>query len=66
MTYLSLLLSPFLLDLMEVIEIDWAGLTWGNAIAFFLGVELSALNHLLLDGMLIPLPVQVKRVLKGN
>jgi uncharacterized metal-binding protein len=37
-----------------------------KAIAFFLGVELSALNHLLLDGLLIHLPARVKARLKGN
>jgi uncharacterized metal-binding protein len=36
------------------------------AIAFLVGVELSALNHLLLDGLLLPLPVSVKQRLKGN
>jgi hypothetical protein len=36
-----------------------------KAIAFFLGVELSALNHLLLDGLLLPLPASVKQRLKG-
>jgi len=35
-------------------------------IAFFIGVELSALNHLLLDGMLLPLPKIVKQKLKGS
>jgi uncharacterized metal-binding protein len=37
-----------------------------NLIAFFLGVELSALNHLLLDGMLLPLPQGIKNRLKGG
>jgi hypothetical protein len=30
-------------------QVEW-DITWHKAIAFFLGVELSALNHLLLDG----------------
>ena len=37
-----------------------------EAIAFFCGVELSALNHLVLDGMILPLPKSVKRALKGD
>ncbi|MBW4549337.1 MAG: hypothetical protein KME25_33750 [Symplocastrum torsivum CPER-KK1] len=37
-----------------------------KAIAFFVGVELSALNHLLLDGLLLPLPASIKQRLKGN
>jgi hypothetical protein len=45
-------------------QVQWA-IDWGKAIAFFLGVELSALNHLLLDGLLLPLPDGVKARLKG-
>jgi uncharacterized metal-binding protein len=45
-------------------QVDWA-ISWEKAIAFFLGVELSALNHLLLDGLLLPLPTAVKQRLKG-
>jgi hypothetical protein len=41
-------------------------ITWHKAIAFLVGVELSALNHLLLDGLLLPLPASVKQRLKGN
>jgi hypothetical protein len=37
-----------------------------KAIAFLVGIELSALNHLLLDGLLVPLPSGVKARLKGN
>jgi hypothetical protein len=37
-----------------------------SAIAFFLGVELSALNHLLLDALLLPLPETIKSRLKFN
>jgi hypothetical protein len=29
-------------------------------------VELSAVNHLLLDGLLVPLPASVKQRLKGS
>jgi hypothetical protein len=46
-------------------QIEWA-ITWEKAIAFLVGVELSALNHLLLDGLLIPLPDGIKQRLKGN
>jgi hypothetical protein len=35
-----------------------------KAIAFLVGVELSALNHLLLDGLLLPLPNSIKSRLK--
>jgi hypothetical protein len=38
---------------------------WGKLTAFLVGVELSALNHLLLDGLLLPLPEGVKARLKG-
>jgi hypothetical protein len=41
-------------------------ITWQKAIAFIEGVELSALNHLLLDGLLVPLPASIKQRLKGN
>jgi hypothetical protein len=34
--------------------------------AFLAGVELSALNHLLLDGLLLPLPEGVKTKLRGG
>jgi len=46
-------------------QVDWA-ITWQKAIAFLVGVELSALNHLLLDGLLLPLPANIKQRLKGN
>lgn len=46
-------------------QVQWA-ITWEKAIAFLVGVELSALNHLLLDGLLLPLPASVKQRLKGN
>jgi hypothetical protein len=44
---------------------QWA-IDWSKAIAFGAGVELSALNHLLLDGLLVPLPEGMKRRLKGS
>jgi uncharacterized metal-binding protein len=63
--YLAALLLPLWLVFPGLQQIEWA-ITWQKAIAFFLGVELSALNHLLLDGLLIPLPASVKQRLKGN
>jgi len=47
-------------------RVQWAGVTLPNVVAFLVGVELSTLNHLLLDGLLIPLPRSVKRRLKGD
>jgi uncharacterized metal-binding protein len=41
-------------------------INWEKAIAFLVGVELSALNHLLLDGLLIQLPQGIKKKLKDN
>jgi hypothetical protein len=46
--------------------VQWSGVNWSNAIAFPAGVELLALNHLLLDGLLLPLPTGIKKALKGN
>jgi hypothetical protein len=40
------------------------GYHWQKAIAFLVGVELSDLNHLLLDGLLLPLPDSIKSRLK--
>jgi uncharacterized metal-binding protein len=62
--YLAVWLSPLWLTLPALQQVQWA-IDWGKAIAFFLGVELSALNHLLLDGLLLPLPDGVKARLKG-
>ena len=63
--YLAALLLPLWFIFPGLRQIEWA-ITWEKAIAFFLGIELSALNHLLLDGLLIPLPSRVKARLKGN
>jgi uncharacterized metal-binding protein len=46
-------------------QIQWA-IGWGEAIAFLVGVELSALNHLVLDGLIFPLPEGMKRRLAGK
>jgi uncharacterized metal-binding protein len=63
--YLAALLLPmwFIFPGLQQVELM---ITWEKAIAFFLGVELSALNHLLLDGLILPLPKSVKRSLKGD
>ncbi len=63
--YLAALLLPLWVIFPGLRQVEWA-ITWQKAIAFFLGVELSALNHLLLDGLLLPLPASVKQRLKGN
>jgi uncharacterized metal-binding protein len=62
--YLAVCLSPLWL-IPGVSEIQWDGVNWKEAIAFGVGVELSALNHLLLDGLLLPLPMAIKLMLKG-
>jgi uncharacterized metal-binding protein len=63
--YLAALLLPmwFIFPGLQQVELM---ITWEKAIAFFLGVELSALNHLLLDGLILPLPKSVKRALSGD
>ncbi len=64
--YLSAWVSPLWLLFPGLSKFQWPGVTVTNAIAFLVGVELSALNHLLLDGLLVPLPVSVKRRLAGK
>ena len=63
--YLAALLLPFWFIFPGLQQVEWV-ITWQKAIAFLVGVELSALNHLLLDGLLIPLPASIKQRLKGN
>ena len=62
--YLSLWLCPLwlvpgLYDALFVIG-------WERAIAFFVGIELSAVNHLVLDGLVVPLPKSIKKRLAGR
>jgi uncharacterized metal-binding protein len=64
--YLAVLVSPLWVLFPGLYQVQWVGITLPNAAAFLVGVELSALNHLLLDGMLLPLPPGVKRRLKGD
>ena len=61
--YLAVLLLPLWIIFPGLREIEWA-ITWEKAIAFLVGIELSALNHLLLDGLLLPLPNSIKSRLK--
>lgn len=64
--YLTALVSPVWLLFPDLQRVQWSGVTAPNVAAFGVGVELSALNHLLLDGLLIPLPTCLKRRLKGS
>jgi uncharacterized metal-binding protein len=65
--YLGVLLSPVAIALYWELQPLQLGNDFRNSVAVALiGVELSALNHLLLDGLLIPLPKGVKARLKGD
>jgi uncharacterized metal-binding protein len=64
LAYLAAWLSPLWLLFPDLQRMQWE-IDWGKAAAFLVGVELSALNHLLLDGLLLPLPEGVKARLKG-
>ncbi len=61
--YLAVLFSPFWVLFPGLNQVQWA-MNWGKVAAFLIGIELSALNHLLLDGLLLPLPDGVKSRLK--
>ena len=63
--YLAALLLPLWFLFPGLQQMPW-DISREKAIAFLVGVELSALNHLLLDGLLLPLPASVKARLKGN
>ena len=63
--YLATLLLPMWFVFPGLQRVEWV-VTLEKAIAFLVGVELSALNHLLLDGLLLPLPASMKQRLKGN
>jgi uncharacterized metal-binding protein len=64
LAYLAAWLSPLWLLFPDLQRMQWA-IDWGKLAAFLVGVEFSALNHLLLDGLLLPLPEGVKARLKG-
>ncbi len=61
--YLAALLLPLWFIFPGLRQVEWM-ITWEKVIAFLVGVELSALNYLLLDGLLIPLPQGIKQRLK--
>lgn len=63
--YLAAWLLPSWFIFPGLRQVEWA-ITWQKAIAFLAGVELSALNHLLLDGLLVPLPEGIKKALRGD
>ena len=65
--YLGLWLSPVTIALYwEVQPLQLGKEFWLSVAAALGGIELSALNHLLLHGLLIPLPKGVKARLKGD
>ena len=65
--YLGLLLSPVTIAIYwEMQPLQLGKDFWHSVAAALGGIELSALNHLLLDGLLIPLPKGVKARLKGD
>ncbi len=65
LVYLAAWVSPHLLAFpLSKFQMDSVNIA--RAIALFVGVELSALNHLILDGLIIPLPKSAKRALKGD
>jgi uncharacterized metal-binding protein len=61
--YLVVLFVPFWVLFPGLNQVQWA-MNWEKVAAFLIGIELSALNHLLLDGLLLPLPDGVKSRLK--
>ncbi len=63
LAYLTAWLSPLWFLFPDLQRVQWA-VDGMKVAAFLVGVELSALNHLLLDGLLLPLPEGVKARLK--
>jgi uncharacterized metal-binding protein len=64
LVYLAACLLPLWLLFPDLQRVQWA-VDWMKVAAFLVGVELSALNHLLLDGLLLPLPESLRQRLKG-
>jgi len=65
--YLGLWLSPLLIAFWRYLPALRLGSDfWLVVAAAMIGVELSALNHLALDGLLIPLPLGIKARLSGD
>jgi uncharacterized metal-binding protein len=65
LAYLTAWLVPFWFIFPVLQQVQWS-IDWGKALAFLVGVELSALNHLVLDGLIFPLPRGMKRKLAGK
>ena len=64
---LGVLLSPVAIAFIKALPPLQMGREFWYAVAsVFIGIEMSALNHLLLDGLLIPLPKGVKARLRGD
>jgi uncharacterized metal-binding protein len=67
LVYLGVLLSPVAIAIYWGVQPLQLGKEfWRSVAVALIGVELSALNHLLLDGLLIPLPKGIKARLKGD
>ena len=65
--YLGLWVSPVAIAFLRALPpLQMGREFWYTVAAVLVGVEVSALNHLLLDGLLIPLPTGIKARLKGN
>ena len=65
--YLGVLLSPVAIVFIKALPpLQMGREFWYTVAAVLVGVEVSALNHLLLDGLLIPLPTGIKARLRGN
>jgi uncharacterized metal-binding protein len=65
--YLGLWVSPLAIALLKALPpLQMGREFWYTVAAVLVGVEVSALNHLLLDGLLIPLPTGIKARLRGN
>jgi len=63
--YLGVLLSPVAIAFIKTLPPLQIGQEfWYTVAAVLVGVEVSALNHLLLDGLLIPLPTDIKAQLR--
>jgi uncharacterized metal-binding protein len=67
LVYLGVLLSPVAIAFLKALPpLQMGREFWQSVAVAMIGVEVSALNHLLLDGLLIPLPKGVKARLKGD
>jgi uncharacterized metal-binding protein len=65
--YLGVLLSPVAIAFLKALPpLQMGREFWYAVAAVLIGVEVSALNHLLLDGLLIPLPKGIKARLRGD